>query len=480
MPEAQPTAPERRGDIGRTERRKRVGDYPTPPELVARVVANVTPPITPGSTLRILDPACGDGRFLVAAAEHVAAAGGRVELHGVELDPTRADEARAAIARLAATSDVVDGRVDTADALARDWGGQRYDLVVGNPPYLSQLAAATARGGQSTRGGGPYADVAAEFLHLAVSLARPDGGRVGLVLPQSILASRDVGPIRRDVEAVAELIWWWWSPEHQFDAAVVVCALGFERRSALGNSASPDDDRYPVWTRAIVGGLGVPPLPDLLIDGTVGDRARLTADFRDQYYGLVGAVGARTGGPRFVTSGLIDPLRCMWGRRPLRFGRATHGAPRVDLAALSDPLRDWATAMAVPKAVIANQTRIIECIADPDGTILPGVPAISARPRDGTAATAWAVTAVLTSPVASAWAWWHAAGTGLSGRSLRLGPRLVAAIPWPAGSLAAAVGAAIDGDVIACGALVDAAYGLSAEAGDALERWWHAALPPPA
>ena len=72
---------------------------------------------------------------------------------------------------------------------------------LGNPPYLSQLAAHTTRRGASPLGGGPYADAAGEFLALAVRLARPGGGRVGLVLPQSILSSRDVGPIRADGRA---------------------------------------------------------------------------------------------------------------------------------------------------------------------------------------------------------------------------------------------------------------------------------------
>ena len=53
--------------------------------------------------------------------------------------------------------------------------GSSFDVVLGNPPYLSQLAAATTRGGASQHGGGPYADAAVEFLALAVRLARPDG-----------------------------------------------------------------------------------------------------------------------------------------------------------------------------------------------------------------------------------------------------------------------------------------------------------------
>ena len=114
-----------------------------------------------------------------------------------------------------------------------DWGDERFDVVLGNPPFLSQLAASTTRGGSSRHGGGPYADAAAEFLALAVRLARPGGGRVGLVLPQSILASRDAAEVRSDVDRRAELIWSWWSPRRVFDAQVFVCAL------VLRASASP-------------------------------------------------------------------------------------------------------------------------------------------------------------------------------------------------------------------------------------------------
>ena len=91
-------------------------------------------------------------------------------------------------------------RSSTATPSPRRGPADRFDVVVGNPPYLSQLAAATTRGGASRHGGGPYADAAVEFLALAVRLARPDGGRIGLVLPQSILASRDAAPVRAEVD----------------------------------------------------------------------------------------------------------------------------------------------------------------------------------------------------------------------------------------------------------------------------------------
>ena len=59
------------------ERRRR-GDYPTPHWLVDAVVEQaVTGDRAPAHEVTVLDPACGDGRFLVAAARRVRALGGR-------------------------------------------------------------------------------------------------------------------------------------------------------------------------------------------------------------------------------------------------------------------------------------------------------------------------------------------------------------------------------------------------------------------
>ena len=444
--------------------RKQRGDFPTPPELVHLVVANTLPPVRHGERVTVLDPACGDGRFLAAAASQLAAAGAVPVLTGVDID---AGCVRACRRALRAAGEV---RIERDDALRRDWGDERFDVVVGNPPYLSQLATATTRGGASRHGGGPYADAAAEFLALAVRLTEPRGGRVGLVLPQSILASRDAAAVRADVDRRAELVWSWWSPQRLFDAQVVVCALAFE----LGARPSSRNGDHP-WSRVVADALGVPSLPALATAGTLGDRSRLSANFRDQYYGLVPAVRDDAPGPPLITSGLVEPGRCRWGERAVIFARRRLVRPRVDPAALSPAMRRWAARLTVPKVLVANQTRIIEAVADPDGAWLPGVPLITVRPT--LLGDVWQLAAVLTSPVASAWAWHRAAGTGLSARSLRLGPRWLAELPWPAGSLAGAVDALAAGDIAGCGAAVAHAYGLDPGEAVAPRRWWEGQLP---
>lgn len=349
----------------------------------------------------VLDPACGDGRFLRAT--------GLPSQTGVDIDPT--------------TTFLHD------DSLARDWGDAQFDVVVGNPPFLNQLSSLTSRGGSSKFGGGPYADAAAEFLALAIRLCRP-GGRIGLVLPQSLLSTRDAAAIRTAVDDAAALQWMWWSPTKMFDAQVRVWAGVWEvggEQGEVRRAFGPDFEPLPAmpmprtWAALLTG------TSSAAHDGPVlGDIARFTVDFRDQYYGLIGAVGDDVDGPPLITSGLIDPGRCWWGERPVRFAKQHYSAPRVAVERLSPSLQQWAAARLVPKILIANQTKVIEAVHDREGAWLPGVPVITCvtdQPER--------VLAVLASPAANEWVLQHAAGSGLSATSVRLNPRLLASIPLP-------------------------------------------------
>lgn len=379
-------------------RRKSLGAWYTPPELVQAVVRETS---FPGARTA-LDPACGDGRFLEAL--------GLAECTGFDIDPDAPYTAK-----------VVD------DALRRDWGDAQYDVVIGNPPYLSQMSALTTRGGSSRHGGGPYADAAAEFLALAIRLTRP-GGRVGLVLPQSLLAARDAAPIRDFVNQHAALRWMWWTDAHVFDANVRVWAGVWEvggapapvRRQHGNDFTDLESMSMPdTWAALLTGSsIATPSGP------TLGSIATFTSDFRDQYYGLVGAVSDTADGPPLITCGLIDPGRVRWGERPVRFAKQRYSSPRVDLSRLSPHMRTWADSRLVPKILIANQTRRIEAVHDHDGRWLPSVPVITC-----TTELPERVLNVLDSDDANRWVHHHAAGSGLGVGTVRLTPRLLASIP---------------------------------------------------
>lgn len=375
--------------------RKQLGAWYTPPELVDAIVREA---VFDGAE-SVLDPACGDGRFLHATGLPL-----RV---GVDLDP--------------ATTFIHD------DALAREWGDAQFDVVVGNPPFLNQLATSTTRGGKSRFGGGPYADAAAEFLALAIRLCRP-GGRVGLVLPQSLLSTRDAAAIRGSVDAAAALRWMWWSNTQMFDANVRVWAGvwevgGVQRavRRAYGPEFTALAPRPMPKTWA---GLLSDGAPDAHDGPVLGDIATFSVDFREQYYGLIGAVGDDLDGPPLVTSGLIEPGRCLWSERPVRFAKQRFSAPRVAIDRLSPRLQRWAASRLVPKVLIANQTKVIEAVHDPRGEWLPSVPVITCLSND-----CERVLNVLASPAAVEWVHHHAAGSGLGAGTVRLNPKLLAGIP---------------------------------------------------
>jgi hypothetical protein len=458
--------------------RKSLGAWYTPIDLLDIVTTNVLQDFTaladgvgwPRSRpVRLLDPACGDGRFLDAVRVRLHLDGYVVRAVGCDVDA----DALAAIRHPAV-------RTIHADALTHDWGDEHFDIVVGNPPFLSQMSGATTRGGSSTHGGGPYANAAAEFLSLAIRLADPAGSVVGLVLPQSILAARDAGPVRDQVDRLAAHTWSWWQADQRrlFDAAVNVCALGLRRPAP----ANPRGDGAFRWTRVVTTALGVPDVDASMIDtdGVLGDRAELNANFRDEYYALVPAVSDDADGPVFVTAGLIDPGRSMWGERPVKFAKQTFRRPRVDLSKLDGRFPDWARRKLVPKVLVANQTSLVEAVADLEGDWLPGVPVTTITPRSGLddpIRTLREIEALLTSPVASAWCWHVGGGTGLSSTAVRLSPAILARVPWPAGDLGPAVAALAEGDVDGCGVAVDTAFGLTGPPAEELLSWWRAGLP---
>jgi SAM-dependent methyltransferase len=405
--------------------RKALGAWYTPSELVDHVVAVAVAGMTPVAPVTVLDPACGDGRFLEAVAEHFAVRGVDVQLVGADID---------AGAVAAARDRVPAAELLHVDALAHDWGGRRFDLVIGNPPFLNQMSSATTRGGRGRYGGGPYADSAAEFLAMAVQLATPVGGRVALVLPQSVVSTRDASPIRAGVLARGALVHAWWAHQPMFDAAVRTCAVvvetgrlqGAVTRTAGRNFVSAS----PVPASLVSSGSwGVLLLDDAAAlpeagGATLGEIGSFSVDFRDQYYGLVGAVSDDATGPPLVTSGLIEPGRCLWGERAVKFAKQRYEAPRVDLASLSPRMQQWADRRLVPKLLIANQTRTIEAVHDTSGVWLPSVPVITCTSGDPER-----VAQVLASDGANRWVRHHAAGTGLSANTVRLTPTLLASIP---------------------------------------------------
>jgi hypothetical protein len=476
----------------RASRRKRAGAFFTPREIVERLVDLAIGPMLERSTpaelraMRICDPACGAGEFLIVASERIARAiaahepGTRIEdarahavrrcVVGIELCPATAELARlllwSGVRARVSSPDELAANVRAGDGLVEDWrpaGTRAFDAVVGNPPFLNQLESATARPRamalaleSSLRGlAKGYADTSAIFLPRAVEHLR-EGGRAALIQPQSVLATRDAAPIRAWLTERSRVTDLWVSHERLFDASVRVCAIVVERgepvaparvrvrtgRGFVERPACPLPD-FETWAPLLAGTMGV---PEVAFDNEAGplallaDVATATADFRDQYYGLRGLLvedadlgdAERALFPALVTTGLVDPGVCHWGRRGTRFDKQAWASPRVDLIRLERTTRlgPWARSRLRPKLLLATQTPVLEVVGDERGEWLPAVPLISVSLRDP--ANLWALAALLSSPALSAIAFGMSAGAGLSGDAIKLSAKQVLRLPAPA------------------------------------------------
>ncbi len=193
------------------QERRRRGHYSTPPDLVAGMLQWVG--YAAGADLEhvtLLDPSCGSGSFLAAAAETLIACGQarrwtphrilaalQANLWGLESDPiacTLAGLRLQALARQLAPRKQVRFHIHQADALSLA-AAPRFQVVVGNPPYLSSRKHDLHAYEQGYLSGGQR-DAYLLFLEQACRFVAPDGW-LGLVLPDPLLARANAADARK-------------------------------------------------------------------------------------------------------------------------------------------------------------------------------------------------------------------------------------------------------------------------------------------
>lgn len=465
------------------EARRALGAHYTPAALADRLVhlAFSSSGLAAGELPELVcDPSCGAGSILVSLAEELHSRGAAPaevlarHLIGCDIDPAAVRAARTSLVAWAVAAgepDPPEPRIVEADALGLPGDFPQVDVIVGNPPFASPLSADVARrrrSGGATGAGtaissagrdGAYVDDSALHLRAAVELVAP-GGVVCLLQPQSLLGSRDAASVRAAVSKMAVLEVLWASGEDMFEeAAVRVCApvLVRSRDAVLPGLGAPVDPlviwqdepaaRVPFdpagsWAPLLAGAVGTPqvriagglPLDDHEV--RVGDLARCTAGFRDEFYALASIANESATGEhvvegtyRLVTAGMIDPGVNRWGTGSWRLAGRRFTAPLAELSRLelsSPRVARWGAARAVPKVLVASQTKVLEAAVDAHGGCVPVTPVVSVEPTGECSPAALA--AMLSAPANSALMATGAAGSGRSSAALRVGASAVASL----------------------------------------------------
>ena len=181
--------------------RSRFGVYYTPPQLVQRLIDQATKAGTDWAKCKVLDPACGGGAFLAPVARRILLALPNVtpailvknisnRLRGYEIDHFAAwlsqvtvdsvmlDTCRKAKRRLPVL-------VTVCNSLQRSATGDKYQLVIGNPPY-GRIKLSTEERERYQRSLFGHANLYGMFTDLALHHVH-SGGVIAYVTPTSFL-----------------------------------------------------------------------------------------------------------------------------------------------------------------------------------------------------------------------------------------------------------------------------------------------------
>ena len=175
---------------------KRHGKHYTPTELARFLAERVLAHVQRKTTIRILDPACGDGELLFAV--HRVATEQFIEsniiLVGYDLDPNAIAVARS---RAEALDIAVEWHEGDFLHAGRDLPNGSFDAVITNPPYVrtQQLGQAAANTLAADFGLSGRIDLTHPFVVLLPSLLRRDGV-VGLLCSNRFLTTKSGANVR--------------------------------------------------------------------------------------------------------------------------------------------------------------------------------------------------------------------------------------------------------------------------------------------
>jgi predicted RNA methylase len=392
---------------GNDDRRKAQGAFYTPIAVARDLIEFAEFGELPE---RILDPACGCGAFLVAAAEWLVDRGlswpdAVSRLHGADIDEAAVAICRGRLTELSDldAEDLAEKIVagDSLDGSPRPTG--TFDFIIGNPPFGNAIEARTARTSAERNAFAerfPHAatgayDKAGLFVEGALQRLA-SGGKLAFILPRAILSAPYASDLRDHIDEGFELegVRTFESAGHFAAAAVFVSGLVVSQarnRSGVRVRRDGVEETCPNPGPATWAPLLSPFASVLaLIPSdwpTLGEFFEVQASAAaGEAYEIREFVSETEppGGWRLLTTGSIDPFKVRWSQIPTRYLKAKYDRPWVPREAVRERR---ARLYDQPKIIVAGLSKMLEAVVDHDGNYAGAVATIALTCKADTPST---------------------------------------------------------------------------------------------
>lgn len=240
-------------DRHRADPVKAGGVHYTPPLLAAFVAEQAVAALGGCPRARVLDPACGDGALLAAAASVLSAAS-EVDMYGFDLDAMALQAAQARLTDLPPNCKVSLDKVDFIEAVLDEKESReslfakpdaikvagQYDLVIANPPYVRTqvLGAETSRRLAADFELTGRVDLYQAFTVAMATALRP-GGVLALLCSNRFLTTRTGIALRSMLAKNFQIVGIYDLGDTKTFEAAVLPAVVIARRSDDGSSRFP-------------------------------------------------------------------------------------------------------------------------------------------------------------------------------------------------------------------------------------------------
>ena len=220
-------------------------------DFVAQQIVRAAAKSLPGGTIRVLDPAVGEGELLVSLLAELG--GDRpIEVHGFETDPKALARARARIKeqypgaavhfRLGNFLEFVLEHFDefaATPSLFAARGQDRFDLIIANPPYVRTQIMGARQAQMLARHFGLKGRVDLYYAFLvAMSRVLKPCGVAGIIVSNRFMTTKAGAAVRTTISANFNLRHVWDLGDTKiFDAAVLPAVLLVEGRNGHSTAA---------------------------------------------------------------------------------------------------------------------------------------------------------------------------------------------------------------------------------------------------